>query len=97
MGSVILPTSEILNPNPKSVLSRWSCCTLVSASASLQMFFFFSPRHTSASGRTEVCVVKSCGDKDPKLQVRPDLFWTSPAVKQAGIFFSRVFSLLYVF
>lgn len=58
---------------------------------------FFYPRHTSASGRTEVCVMKSSGDKDSKLQVRPDLFWTSPAVKQAGIFFSRVFSLLYVF
>lgn len=89
MGSVILPTSEILNPNPKCVLSRWSCC-----SSLLQHLFkccFFFCRHTSASGRTEVCVItgqKSSGDKDPKLQVWPDLFWTSPAVKQAGIFFS---------
>lgn len=48
---------------------------------------FFS---CQASGGTEVCVItgqKSCGDKDPKLQVGPNLFRTSPAVKQAGIFF----------
>lgn len=55
MVSVILPMSESRNPNPKCVLSRWSCCTLVSGSASLQMIFFFSPSHICVRKDRSLC------------------------------------------